>query len=143
MAKYENFNVSVKTEYDCSIEQVNLVIPDISRALINIIDNACQAAYKNAVEKNISPEVIISTKNLIETDSLEISIQDNGAGIPQNILDRIFDLFFTTKDPNEGMGFGLYFAYDLITTRHGGQIKVDSQPGSYTKFTVILPFKNC
>lgn len=142
IAKYEDFNVSIKTEHDHSIEQINLVTQDISRALINIIDNACQAAYKNTLGKDISPEVIVSTKKLIESDSLEISIQDNGAGIPQSILDQIFDPFFTTKPPNEGTGLGLYFAHDLIVVRHGGQIKVDSQPGAYTKFTLILPSNN-
>ncbi len=138
MIKYDNFSVEVKTEYDHLIEPINIITQDISRALTSIIDNACQAAYKNALEKNINPEVSISTKNLIESNSLEINVQDNGAGIPQNILDKIFDPFFTTKDPQEGTGLGLYFAYDLIVVKHRGQIIVDSQPDTYTKFKIIL-----
>ncbi len=142
--KYDDFNISLITDYDDSIGQVNLVAQYVSRALINIIDNAYQAAYEKAlVKQDLKPEVTIKTKNLVASDSVEITVQDNGVGIPQNILDKIFDPFFTTKPPNKGTGVGLYFAHDLIVTRHGGQIKVDSQPGAYTKFTVILPIKNC
>ena len=139
---YENndFKVSVKTEYDDSIEQINLRKLDISRALINIINNACQAAYeKSLVEPKLNPEVLIKTKNLVESDAVEITIQDNGTGIPQDILDKIFDPFFTTKLQGKGTGVGLYFAHDLIVTRNEGQISVDSQLGVYTTFTIILP----
>ncbi len=98
---------------------------------------------RSLVEPNLKPEVLIKTKNLVESDSVEISIQDDGAGIPQNILDKIFDPFFTTKLPDKGTGLGiqvgLYFAHDLIVARNGGQIKVDSQSGVYTTFTIILP----
>jgi adenylate cyclase len=139
---YENndFKVSLKTEYDDSIEQINLRKLDISRALINIINNACQAAYeKSLFEPNLKPEVLIKTRNLVESDSVEIGIQDNGSGIPQNILDKIFDPFFTTKPQGKGIGVGLYFAHDLIVTRNEGQISVDSKLGVYTTFTIILP----
>lgn len=138
--KFKDFDVSLVTDYDRSIGQVNLVTQYVSRALINIIDNACQAAYEKAlVNVDIQPEVTIKTKNLDSSDSIEITIQDNGAGIPQNILDKIFDPFFTTKPPDRGTGIGLYFAHDLIVTRHDGQIKVDSQLGIGTTFTVVLP----
>ena len=139
---YENndFKVSVKTEYDDSIEQINLRKLDISRALINIINNACQAAYeKSLVEPKLNPEVLIKTKNLVESDAVEITIQDNGTGIPQDILDKIFDPFFTTKLQGKGTGVGLYFAHDLIVTRNEGQISVDSKLGVYSTFTIILP----
>ncbi len=75
----------------------------------------------------------------MESDAIEISIQDNGIGIPQNILDKIFNPFFTTKPQGQGTGIGLYFAHDLIVDKNGGQIKVDSKLGAYTTFTVILP----
>ena len=139
---YENkdFKVSLKTEYDNSIEPVNLRELDISRALINIINNACFAAYERSlVEPNLKPEVLVKTRNLIESNSIEIVIQDNGLGIPQNILDKIFDPFFTTKPQDKGTGVGLYFAHDLIVDKNGGQIKVDSKLGVYTTFTIILP----
>lgn len=136
--KDNDFKVSLKTDYDDSIEQVNLKELDISRALINIITNACQAAHQRSLVKpNLKPEVLIKTRNLVESNSVEISIQDNGSGIPQNILDKIFDPFFTTKF--QGTGVGLYFAHDLIVARNGGQILVDSQPGIHTTFTIILP----
>jgi adenylate cyclase len=139
---YENkeFKISLKTDYDDSIPQVNLRELDISRALINIITNAYQAAYeKSLVEPNFKPEVLIKTKNLVESDAVEIAIQDNGSGIPQNILDKIFDPYFTTKPQGRGTGLGLYFAHDLIVARNKGQIIVDSKLGIYTAFTIILP----
>ena len=143
--KYNDFNVKLITEYDDSIGQVNLVAQYVSRALINIIDNACQAAYekslteKSLTEQVLKPEVMIKTNNLVASDSVEITIQDNGVGIPQNIIDKIFDPFFTTKTPDKGTGVGLYFAHDLIVNRHGGQIEVKSQPGISTIFTIVLP----
>lgn len=139
---YENdkFNVNLRTDYDESIGQANLREADISRALINIMNNACFAAYERSlVELNLKPEVLITTKNLGESDSIEISIQDNGSGMPEDILDKIFDPFFTTKPQGKGTGLGLYLAHDLIVAKNGGQITVDSQPGAYTKFTIILP----
>ena len=139
---YENkeFKISLRTDYDDSIEQVNLRELDISRALINIITNACQAAYeKSLVEPNLKPEVLIKTKKLIESDAVEIAIQDNAIGIPQDILDKIFDPFFTTKPQGRGTGVGLYFAHDLIVARNRGQIIVDSKLGVYTVFTIIIP----
>lgn len=108
--------------------------------MINIITNACQAAYeKSSVEPNLKPEVLIKTKNLVESDAVEISIQNNGIGIPQNILDKIFDPFFTTKPQGRGTGVGLYFAHNLIVARNRGQIIVGSKLGVYTTFTIILP----
>ncbi|WP_158260544.1 sensor histidine kinase [Chlorogloea sp. CCALA 695] len=138
--KYNDFDVRLVTEYDNSIGQVNLIAQYVSRALINIIDNACQAAYeKSLTEQVLKPEVMIKTKNLVANGSVEITVQDNGVGIPENILDRIFDPFFTTKPPDKGTGVGLYFAHDLIVNRHGGQIEVKSQPDIGTIFTIVLP----
>ena len=108
--------------------------------MINIINNACQAAYeKSLVEPKLNPEVLIKTKNLVESDAVEITIQDNGTGIPQDILDKIFAPFFTTKPQGRGTGVGLYFAHDLIVARNRGQILVDSKLGVYTIFTIIIP----
>ncbi|WP_158260545.1 sensor histidine kinase [Chlorogloea sp. CCALA 695] len=107
---------------------------------INIINKACQFAYERSLaEPNLKPEVLIKTKNLVESNSIEIAIQDNGTGIPQNMLDKIFAPFFTTKPKGKGTGVGLYFAHDLIVTRNEGQISVDSKLGVCTTFTIILP----
>ena len=91
------------------------------------------------IERNLKPEVLVKSRNLVESDAIEISIQDNGTGIPQDILDKIFNPFFTTKPQGQGTGIGLYFAHDLIVDKNGGQIKVDTELGAYTTFTVILP----
>ena len=107
---------------------------------INIINNACQSAYeKSLVEPNLKPEVLIKTKNSVESNSVEIAIQDNGIGIPQNMLDKIFTPFFTTKPQSKGTGVGLYFAHDFIVTRNEGQISVDFKLGVCSTFPIILP----
>ena len=107
---------------------------------INIINNACQSAYeKSLAESNLKPEVLIKIKNLVESDSVKIGIQDNSLGIPQNILDEIFATFFTTKSQGKGTGVALYFAQSLIVTRNKCQISVDSKLGVCTTFTIILP----
>ncbi len=103
--------------------------------LLNVVNK-----YKAVLEaRGLKPNYSIKTKNLVESNFIEIVIQDNGTEIPQNILDKIFAPFFTTKPPDQGTGVGLYFAHDLIITRNRGQIIVDSQPGVYTTFTIILP----
>lgn len=105
---------------------------------MNISNNVCQSAYERSLaEQNLKPEVLIKTKNLVESSSIEISIQDNGLGIPQNILDKIFAPFFTTKPQGKGTGVGLYFAHDLIVTRNECQISVDSKLGVCTTFTIL------
>ena len=106
---------------------------------MSIVNNVCQSAYERSLaEPNLKPEVLIKTKNLVESNSVEIGIQDNRLGIPQNILDEIFATFFTTKSQGKGTRVGLYFAHDLIVTRNEGQISVNSKLGVCTTLTIIL-----
>jgi signal transduction histidine kinase/ligand-binding sensor domain-containing protein len=137
-AKDKNFNADFKTSFDESIGQINVVGQDISRVMLNLFNNAFYAVNekrKNAGE-NYKPMVIVQTKKLNHT--VEIRVSDNGSGIPQNIVDKIFQPFFTTKPTGEGTGLGLSLSYDIIKA-HGGEIQVETKEGEGSEFIIRLP----
>jgi two-component system NtrC family sensor kinase len=143
------FNADLKTEFDDSIEKLNIVPEDIGRALLNLFNNAFYAVNekKKIADESYHPTVLVQTKNL--NDKIEIVIKDNGNGVPQNIIDKIFQPFFTTKPTGQGTGLGLSLAYDIITKEHNGTIKVKSKAGKgnndnlgkdeETEFIIQLP----
>ena len=113
---------------------------EITRVLLNLISNGFYAATKRKLEANgrgYEPTLAVLTKNLGE--SVEIKIHDNGTGIPAEVKEKMFDPFFTTKPPGEGTGLGLSLSYDIIVKQHAGSIEVDTQPGQFTEFRIILP----
>jgi two-component system, NtrC family, sensor kinase len=113
---------------------------DITRALLNLISNGFYAATKRSEEGNggdYEPTLVAATRNL--GDRVEIRIRDNGTGMPLEVKEKIFNPFFTTKPAGEGTGLGLSISHDIIVKQHGGSIEVDSQPGEFTEFTIILP----
>ena len=106
---------------------------------LNIINNACYAAYdrkKKGSDSNFLPVLKVSTKKL--DGKVEIRIGDNGNGIPSDILDKIFQPFFTTKPTGEGTGLGLSLSYDIVTKVHGGEIKVETKESEGTEFIIYL-----
>ncbi len=138
-AQDKEFNITIEKDYDKSIEKINVVPQDISRVFLNLINNACYAANdkkKNSGD-NFQPKLKVSTKN--QKDSVEIKIKDNGNGIPKDILDKIFQPFFTTKPTGEGTGLGLSLSYDIVTKAHGGEITFKSEDGKHTEFIITLP----
>lgn len=138
-AQDQSFNVKIETEFDPSIGKVSVVPQDLSRAILNIVNNACYAANdkrKNA-KNGFSPVVRVSAKNTSGT--IEIRIRDNGNGIPDSIREKIFNPFFTTKPAGSGTGLGLSLSYDIITQEHHGEIRVDSKEGEYTEFVISIP----
>jgi two-component system NtrC family sensor kinase len=140
-AKDKSFNADFKTEFDNAIGKINIVPQDIGRVLLNLINNAFYAV--NEKNKNLSGLkdlrglVTVQTKKI--NDKVEITVSDNGNGIPQNIIDKIFQPFFTTKPTGQGTGLGLSLAYDIITKEHNGTIKVQSEEGEGTSFIINLP----
>nr|MBI1232469.1 two-component sensor histidine kinase [Cytophagales bacterium] len=122
-AKDKHFNADYKTDFDPNLPKVNVVPQDIGRVLLNIINNAFQAVGTGH-SLSLQPMVTVSTKNL--GDKIEISVSDNGHGIPDAIKDKIFQPFFTTKPTGQGTGLGLSLSYDIIKA-HGGEIKVESK----------------
>lgn len=141
-AKDSTFNVTFDTDYDDTIGQVKIIPPDLNRVFLNIVGNACYAVHqkKQAMESDFTPLIKIRSKNL--GNQVEIKIRDNGYGMTKEVIDKIFDHFFTTKPTGEGTGLGLSLSYEIITQEHQGELKVESEPDIYAEFTIILPQSN-
>ena len=141
-AKDKSFNATLKTDYDESIGNINITPQDIGRVILNLITNAFYAVDEKKTlrqaqgDKSYEPTVSISTKKLNE--KIEISVADNGNGIPQKVLDKIFQPFFTTKPTGQGTGLGLSLAYDIVKA-HGGELKVETKEGDGSAFIIKLP----
>ncbi len=139
-AQNKEFNIIIEKDYDESLEKLNVIPQDLSRAFLNLINNACYAAYdklKKGGDSSFLPSLKVSTKN--HKEKIEIRITDNGNGISKNIIDKIFQPFFTTKPSGEGTGLGLSLSYDIVRKVHGGEINFNTREGSYTEFIITLP----
>ena len=142
-AKDKSFNATMNTDFDDSIGNINIIPQDIGRVILNLITNAFYAvdeksaeASAKADEVKYKPTVSVSTKK--SNDKLEICVKDNGNGIPQKILDKIFQPFFTTKPTGQGTGLGLSLSYDIVKA-HGGELKVETKEGEGSSFIIQLP----
>ncbi len=141
-AKDKSFNAKMETSFDNAVGKINIIPQEIGRVLLNLINNAFYAVNEKQ-KRNIpgyEPTVNIKTKKAGEKPGsyrVEITVADNGNGIPQKILDKIFQPFFTTKPAGEGTGLGLSLAYDIVKA-HGGEIKIESKEGEGSEFTIIL-----
>ena len=137
-AKDKTFNATLHTDFDNTIGKINIIPQDIGRVLLNLYNNAFYATNekKKTADESYKPLVSVSTKKL--TDKFEIKVEDNGNGIPQKVLDKIFQPFFTTKPTGQGTGLGLSLSYDIIKA-HGGEIKVETKEGEGTTFLIQIP----
>ena len=139
-AKDKSFNAEMKTDFDESLGKINIIPQDIGRVLLNLFNNAFYAVNEQKKQNSISyqPTVVVGTQ---ECDGkIQITVRDNGNGIPQKNSDKIFQPFFTTKPTGQGTGLGLSLSYDIIKA-HGGEIKVDSKEGKGSEFVIELPNK--
>ena len=137
--KDKSFTAKYTTVFDESIGKINVVPQDIGRMLLNLFNNAFYAMNekRKTVGDSYNPLVTVETKKL--NDKIEIRVSDNGTGVPKNIIDKIFQPFFTTKQTGEGTGLGLSLSYDIVKA-HGGEIKVETKEGEYTTFIILLPY---
>jgi signal transduction histidine kinase/ligand-binding sensor domain-containing protein len=139
-AKDKSFNAAFETDFDPALPKADVVAQDIGRVLLNLINNAFYAiAEKQKTPSGLEdykPIVTVTTKNL--TNRIEISVKDNGNGIPEEIKNKIFQPFFSTKPTGQGTGLGLSLSYDIVKA-HGGEIKVESAEGAGTEFIIVLP----
>ena len=152
-AKDKSFIATMKTDFDESIGKINIIPQDIGRVLLNLYNNAFYASSAKALatedaaslpskggfsdpDKHHDPAIWLSTKKM--DDKVFISVKDNGPGIPQKILDKIFQPFFTTKPTGQGTGLGLSLSYDIVKA-HGGELKVESKEGEGAEFVILLP----
>ena len=139
-AEKQGFNITLERSFDPAAGEVDLFPQEITRVLLNLISNGFYAATKRKAEANggdYEPTLAAATKNL--GDSVEIRIRDNGTGIPPEVKEKMFNPFFTTKPAGEGTGLGLSLSHDIIVKQHGGSIEVDTQPGEFTEFRIVLP----
>ncbi len=140
-AKDKSFNAALKTDFDENIGSINIIPQDIGRVILNLFTNA----FHNVTEKkkhmgeNYEPTVSVSTLKI--GDKVEIRVKDNGSGIPHNVLDKIFQPFFTTKPTGEGTGLGLSLSYDIVKA-HRGELKVETKVGEGSEFIIHLPLKD-
>ena len=147
-AKDKSFNATMKTDYDVTVGNINIIPQDIGRAILNLITNAFYAVNEkkkktpipDRAEQEYEPTVTVSTKSVrFPSGDLGVllTVKDNGNGIPQKVLDKIFQPFFTTKPTGQGTGLGLSLTYDIIKA-HGGEIKVETSEGKGSTFIISL-----
>jgi signal transduction histidine kinase len=138
-AEKASFNIVLQRDLDPSVGMADVYPQEITRVLLNLISNGVYATTKRKVEvgDGFEPMLSVTTKNL--GDQVEIRIRDNGTGIPEEIKEKIFDPFFTTKPTGEGTGLGLSMSYDIVVKQHGGSINVETEPGLFTEFKIVLP----
>jgi two-component system NtrC family sensor kinase len=140
-AKDKSFNAAIHSDFDPAAGNINIIAQDVGRVLLNLINNAFYAVTEK--KKTLPPElsagfmptVTVSTKKT--EDIVEIKVSDNGNGVPQKVIDKIFQPFFTTKPTGQGTGLGLSLSYDIIKA-HGGEIKVETEKGEGTTFIIKL-----
>jgi GAF domain-containing protein len=139
-AERQGFNITLERSFDPAAGEVDLFPQEITRVLLNLISNGFYAATKRKAETNgggYEPTLSAATKSL--GDSVEIRIRDNGTGIPSDVKEKMFNPFFTTKPVGEGTGLGLSISYDIIVKQHAGSIEIDTLPGEFTEFRIVLP----
>lgn len=138
-AQDPGFNIRIEAGYDDAIGLINVVPQNISRVFLNCINNACYSTNqkKQQLKDAYFPILIVRTLNM--SDHIEITIRDNGLGIPREVLDKVFNPFFTTKPPGQGTGLGLSLSYDIVVQEHRGEMKAESVEGEFAEFTIVIP----
>jgi signal transduction histidine kinase len=138
-AEKSGFNITLQRDLDPEAGMIDLYPQEITRVFLNLISNGFYAAAKRkeAGEDGFEPTLSASTKNF--GNKVEIRIRDNGTGIPQEVKEKMFNPFFTTKPAGEGTGLGLSMSHDIVVKQHGGKIDVDTMPGQFTEFVITLP----
>jgi signal transduction histidine kinase len=139
-AEKPDFNVTLERDFDPAAGMIEVFPQEISRVFLNLVSNGFHAVTKRRKEHGepgFEPTLRAATKNL--GDTVEIRIRDNGTGIPPEVKEKMFNPFFTTKPAGEGTGLGLSMSHDIIVKQHGGTIDVDTEPGQFTEFRIVLP----
>ena len=141
-ANYKGFNITIREFYDDSIPMMNLIPQDFSRAVLNIMNNACYAVYSKSKMSSLDyqPTIVVDLKRV--GDEVRLSIEDNGTGVPENIRNEVFDAFFTTKPAGEGTGLGLSITKSIIEEKHHGKVFLETQEGEFSRFIFLIPLTN-
>ena len=138
-ARDKSFNASMETDFDTKLGKVNVIPQDMGRVILNLITNAFYAVNEKQKSGTENYKALVKVSTRKTNDKVMVLIYDNGNGIPQHALGKIFQPFFTTKPAGEGTGLGLSMSYDIVTKGHGGELKVKTSPEHGTTFTIVLP----
>jgi signal transduction histidine kinase len=137
-AKDKSFNVKTETNFDSSLPKISIVTQEIGRVFLNLLTNAFYSVMQKRKQLGESFNPLVSIKTNLAAARVNISIRDNGMGIPEKVTDKIFLPFFTTKPAGEGTGLGLSISYDIIKI-HGGDLKIETREGEFAEFIITLP----
>ena len=140
-ARDNRFAAIVETRFDHSLRKINVMPQEIGRVLVNLFNNAFYSVQEKKRQQNGSYEPVVQVSTRLRNAKLEISVKDNGTGIPEKLLAKIYQPFFTTKPTGEGTGLGLSLSYDVVTKGHGGNLSVVSKEGEGAEFVVQLPIE--
>lgn len=138
-ANYKGFNMTIREEYATGLPLQRVVPQDFSRAVLNLMNNACYAVYNKSKRAAVGFEPVIAVSLRQEGDQICLQIEDNGTGMPDAVKEQIFKPFYTTKPAGEGTGLGLSITRTIIEEKHKGTIQVDSEEGKFTRFTIRIP----
>jgi signal transduction histidine kinase len=140
-ANDKSFNIAIRENYQTDLPQMMVIPQDLSRAVLNVMNNACYAVKKKAetASSDYQPEVTVSVS--VEGDQLIISLADNGEGMTEEVKQRLFENFFTTKPIGQGTGLGMAITRDIVENKHGGKLSFESTEGQGTTFTLTIPTK--
>ena len=140
-ANHKDFNVSIREQYQEGLPQIMVIPQDISRAILNLMNNACYAVWSksNTAGDDYKPEITISVA--LQGDQLTVSLADNGEGMTDEVKQKLYENFFTTKPIGQGTGLGMAITRDIIETKHGGKLSFESTEGVGTTFTFTRPVK--
>ena len=141
-ANHKGFNITIHESYQDGLPQMMVIPQDISRAVLNLVNNACYAVWDRSQKEGEDYVPTIDIKTILNAEGLlEISIQDNGVGISDEVKEHIFENFFTTKPVGQGTGLGMGITRDIVENRHHGKLTFESELGKGTCFTIIIPVK--
>lgn len=140
-ASLKNFNISIQETYEEGLPMQPIIPQDLSRAVLNVMNNACYAVWEKAQRSAVDFKPIVEIHVYREGKELYIAIKDNGIGMTDEVKQRLFETFFTTKPTGQGTGLGMYITRNIIENKHHGRIEFDSQAGEFTTFTLIIPLK--
>lgn len=140
-ANFKNFNISIHEDYEQGLQPMMVIPQDLSRAVLNVMNNACYAVWRKAQDnpESYQPQVNVSVKS--NSGELVISIADNGEGMDEETKQRLFENFYTTKPAGQGTGLGMSITRDIIENKHGGRLTFESTKGEGTNFTFTIPVK--
>ncbi len=141
-AKDKSFNAKTDTMLDSSLTPISVVSQDIGRVLLNLFTNAFYSVIQKKKQLGAAYQPTVAATTLQEGNKVKIIIKDNGNGIPQKVMDKIFQPFFTTKPTGEGTGLGLSMSYEIITKGHNGELIVNTKEGEFAEFIITLPYNN-